>query len=395
MSATPNGRGLPPDAGVVVIGGGIMGTSIAFHLAEAGVSDILLLEQSDLGSGSTCKAAGGVRAQFSDPVNIALGLRGLDAFEDFPNRPGQEIDLHQPGYLFLLTNLDQVAVYEQSVAVQNAMGVPSRIISAEEAKVLAPAIDITGVLAAAYHQRDGYCSPESVVLGYASGARRYGATVRTGVTVTGIDVVDGTITAVRTDQGAVRTSTVVCAAGAWSQTVGAMAGVDLPVIPLRRQILITEPLDDATSALMPESMPVTIDAASTFYFHREGPGVLLGMSYQAEQPGFREDYSEEWLPDLVAAMEARCPTLLDVGVAHRWTGMYEVTPDHNALVGESTTVSRFLYATGFSGHGFLQGPAIGEVMRDLYLGVEPVIDVAPFTAERFAEGGLRGEVNIV
>jgi len=395
MSATPNGRGLPPDAGVVVIGGGIMGTSIAFHLAEAGVSDILLLEQSDLGSGSTCKAAGGVRAQFSDPVNIALGLRGLDAFEDFPNRPGQEIDLHQPGYLFLLTDLDQVAVYEQSVAVQNAMGVPSRIISAEEAKVLAPAIDITGVLAAAYHQRDGYCSPESVVLGYASGARRYGATVRTGVTVTGIDVVDGTITAVRTDQGAVRTSTVVCAAGAWSQTVGAMAGVDLPVIPLRRQILITEPLDDAIRALMPESMPVTIDAASTFYFHREGPGVLLGMSYQAEQPGFREDYSEEWLPDLVAAMEARCPTLLDVGVAHRWTGMYEVTPDHNALVGESTTVSRFLYATGFSGHGFLQGPAIGEVMRDLYLGVEPVIDVAPFTAERFAEGGLRGEVNIV
>jgi len=395
MSATPNGRGLPPDAGVVVIGGGIMGTSIAFHLAEAGVSDILLLEQSDLGSGSTCKAAGGVRAQFSDPVNIALGLRGLDAFEDFPNRPGQEIDLHQPGYLFLLTDLDQVAVYEQSVAVQNAMGVPSRIISAEEAKVLAPAIDITGVLAAAYHQRDGYCSPESVVLGYASGARRYGATVRTGVTVTGIDVVDGTITAVRTDQGAVRTSTVVCAAGAWSQTVGAMAGVDLPVIPLRRQILITEPLDDAIRALMPESMPVTIDAASTFYFHREGPGVLLGMSYQAEQPGFREDYSEEWLPDLVAAMEARCPTLLDVGVAHRWTGMYEVTPDHNALVGESTTVSRFLYATGFSGHGFLQGPAIGEVMRDVYLGVEPVIDVAPFTAERFAEGGLRGEVNIV
>lgn len=146
---------------------------------------------------------------------------------------------------------------------------------------------------------------------------------------------------------------------------------------------------------MPESMPMTIDAASTFYFHREGPGVLLGMSYQAEQPGFRWNYSEEWLPDLVAAMEARCPALLDVGVAHRWTGMYEVTPDHNALVGESSVVSRFLYATGFSGHGFLQGPAIGEVVRDLYLGVEPVVDVAPFTAERFVDGGLRGEVNIV
>jgi sarcosine oxidase subunit beta len=336
-----------------------------------------------------------VRAQFSDPVNIALGLRGLDAFEDFPHRPGQEIDLRQPGYLFLLTDPEQVAVYEQSVALQNAMGVPSRILSAEEAQALSPAIDTAGVLAAAFHQRDGYCSPESVVLGYASGARRHGATVRTGVTVTGIDVSDGTITGVRTDQGHVSAPTVVCAAGAWSNHVGAMAGVDLPVVPLRRQILITEPLDDATRSLMPETMPMTIDAATTFYFHREGPGVLLGMSFQSEEAGFRWDYSEEWLPDLVEAMEARCPALLDVGVAHRWTGMYEVTPDHNALVGESSEVSRFLYATGFSGHGFLQGPAIGEVVRDLYLGVEPVVDVSPFTAERFADGGLRGEVNIV
>jgi sarcosine oxidase subunit beta len=388
-------RGLPAEANVVVIGGGVMGTSIAFHLAEAGVPDVLLLEQDALGSGSTCKAAGGVRAQFSDPVNIALGLRGLDAFEDFPRRPGQQIDLHQPGYLFLLTSPEQVAVYEQSIALQNAMGVPSVLLSAEDAKALSPAIDPTGVLAAAFHPRDGYCSPESVVLGYASGARRHGATVRTGVTVAGVDVIDGVISGVRTDHGTVRTPTVVCAAGAWSAQVGEMAGIHLPVSPLRRQILITEPLDDAVRALMPETMPMTIDAATTFYFHREGPGVLLGMSFQREEPGFRWEYSEEWLSDLVAAMEARCPALLDVGVAHRWVGMYEVTPDHNALVGESADVSRFLYATGFSGHGFLQGPAIGEVMRDLYLGREPVVDVAPFTADRFATGGLRGEVNIV
>ena len=386
---------LPAEAAVVVIGGGVMGTSIAFHLAEAGVDDVLLLEQAALGSGSTCKAAGGVRAQFSDPVNIALGLRGLAAFEDFPRRPGQEIDLHQPGYLFLLTSPEQVTVYQESIALQNAMGVPSVLLTPEEAKALSPAIDTSGVLAAAFHQRDGYCSPESVVLGYASGARRHGASVRTGISVTGIDVADGTITGVRTDRGSVHTSTVVCAAGAWSEQVGTMAGVHLPVTPLRRQILITEPLDDAMLALMPPSMPMTIDAATTFYFHREGPAVLLGMSFQAEEPGFRTDYSEAWLPDLVAAMEARCPALLDVGVAHRWVGMYEVTPDHNALVGESTDVSRFLYAAGFSGHGFLQGPAIGEVMRDLYLGRDPIVDVAPFTAERFATGGLRGEVNIV
>ena len=386
---------LPAEAEVVVIGGGVMGASIAFHLAEAGVRDVLLLEKGDLAGGSTSKAAGGVRAQFSDPVNIALGMRGLDAFEDFPRRPGQEIDLHQPGYLFLLTDPEQVAVYEQSVALQNAMGVPSRMLTASEAAALSPGVDMTDVLAASFHVRDGYCSPESVVMGYASGARRHGATVRPHVAVTGLDVSAGQVSAVHTEHGTVQTGSVVCAAGAWSQAIGEMAGVHLPVLPLRRQILITEPLSDEVSAVLPDTMPMTIDAATTFYLHREGPAVLLGMSYQGEEPGFREDYSEEWLPDLMSAVERRCPALLDVGIAHRWVGFYEVTPDHNALIGESSQVSRFLYAAGFSGHGFLQGPAVGEVIRDLYLGHTPVVDVAPFTAERFAHGTLRGEVNIV
>ena len=386
---------LPAHASVVIVGGGVMGTSIAFHLAEAGITDVLLLEQAQLGSGSTCKAAGGVRAQFSDPVNIALGLRGLDAFERFPVRPGQEIDLRQPGYLFLLSTEEEVETYEASVALQNAMGVASRMLTAQEAVALSPAVVPDGVLAAAFHQRDGYCSPESVVLGYATGARRHGAAIRTGVTVTGIRSGGNEITGVETDQGLVATSTVVCAAGAWSREVGAMAGVDLPVDPVRRQILISEPLPPDLLSLLPDTTPMTIDAGTTFYFHREGPGLLIGMSYQRESPGFRPEYSDEWLPDLMMAMERRAPALLDVGVAHRWVGMYEVTPDHNALLGESSTVSRFLYATGFSGHGFLQGPAVGEVIRDLYLDVEPFLDVTPFTAERFRSGALRGEANIV
>ena len=174
-----------------------------------------------------------------------------------------------------------------------------------------------------------------------------------------------------------------------------MVGIDLPIEPLRRQILITEPLSEEQAALFPAGMPMTIDAATTFYLHREGPAILLGMSYRAEEPGFREDYSDAWLPDLTDAIEQRCPDLLDVGIAHQWVGFYEVTPDHNAFVGESAEVSRFLYAAGFSGYGFLQGPAIGEVVRDLYLRREPPIDVTPFTADRFASGRLRGEVNIV
>ena len=386
---------LPGEASVVIVGGGVMGTSIAFHLAEAGVVDVLLLERDLLGGGSTSKAAGGVRAQFSDPVNIALGARSLDAFERFPERPGQAIDLHQVGYLFLLTSPEEVAVYEQSVALQNSMGVPTRMISAAEAALLSPGISTGDVLAAAFHPRDGFCSPESVVLGYASAARRLGAAIRTGIAVTSIDTQDGLIRAVRTSSGTVRTSTVICAAGPWSAAVGEMVGVSLPVEPVRRQILITEPLAAELLEKLPTTMPMTIDAASTFYLHREGPAVLFGMSYRDELPGFRLDYSEDWLPDLMAAAERRCPALLDVGIAHRWSGLYEVTPDHNALIGESSRAPRFLYATGFSGHGFLQGPAVGEVIRDLFLRRTPVIDVSPLTADRFEAGVLRGEVNIV
>ncbi|MBK9740676.1 MAG: FAD-binding oxidoreductase [Actinobacteria bacterium] len=394
MSASP-AVPLPESAEVVVIGGGVMGASVAFHLAEAGITDVLLLERDQLGSGSTSKAAGGVRAQFSDPVNIALGARSLAAFEAFPEHPGQVIDLRQVGYLFLLTDAADVTVYEASVALQNEMGVDSRMLTPAQAAALSPGVVTDDVLAASFHPRDGYCSPESVVLGYATGARRLGARIRTGVEVTGVTVTGGDIESVSTTSGTVRTTAVVCAAGPWSAAIGDMAGVHLPVAPLRRQILITEALGPDLVRMLPESMPMTIDAASTFYLHREGPALLLGMSYRGEQPGFHLDYSEEWLPELMAAIDLRCPVLLDVGIAHRWSGLYEDTPDHNALIGEAPDVSRFLYATGFSGHGFLQGPAVGEVLRDLYLRREPVVDVTPLTAQRFVAGALRGEVNIV
>lgn len=386
---------LPERASVVIIGGGVMGASAAFHLAEAGVTDIVLLEMDEFASGSTSKAAGGVRAQFSDPVNIALGARGLEAFENFHIRPGYEIDLHQVGYLFLLTTPEQVEIYTQSAALQNSMGIETRIISREEAQELSPAAITDDVIAASYHPRDGYCSTENVVLGYIGGARRLGAKAFTQVSVTGIEVADGRITGVHTSAGTIATDAVICTAGAWSSQIGAMAGVDLPLVPMRRQILVSEPLPEALRDRFPDNQAFTIDAGTTFYWHREGPGVLYGMSYQAETPGFKLQYSDEWLGDLGEAMERRCPELLEIGIAHQWAGLYEITPDHNALVGESTTVSRFLYATGFSGHGFLQGPAIGEVLRDLYLHRDPVIDVRPFTAERFATGHLRGEVNIV
>ncbi len=384
-------RELPGRAEVVIIGGGVIGVSVAFHLAEAGITDVLLLERAELGSGSTSKAAGGVRAQFADRLNIELGARSLEAFGRFAERPGQEIDLRRVGYLFLLCTTQQVAAFERDVALQNELGVRSWMIDATEAGRRCPLVDTDGVLAAAFSPDDGHCTPESVVLGYATAARRLGATLRTGVAVTGLEVAGDEVRTVVTDRGRVEAGAVVCAAGAWSRAIGAMAGVELPVTPLRRQVLCTEPMPD----LAPD-LPFTIDFSTSFYFHREGRGLVLGMSDPDQEPGFHLDYSPDWLPRLGAAMAARAPRLLDVGLGDGWAGLYEVTPDHNALIGRAAAPSNFLYATGFSGHGFLQGPAVGEVVRDLYRGAPPFVDVGPLSAARFADGGpARPESHIV
>jgi sarcosine oxidase, subunit beta len=383
------GRELPSRASAVVIGGGAMGVSSAYALAAAGVRDVVLIDKGPLGSGSTSKAAGGVRAQFSDRINIELAVRSLETFETFAERFGQEIDLHKPGYLFLLDSPESVAEFEKNVALQNDLGVPSRMISVREAAELSPLIDTDGLLAAAYSPSDGHCTPESVVLGYASAARRLGARLLPNCAATGIETVDGRIAAVLTEGGRIETDTVICAAGAWSRAVGEWVGVDLPVTPLRRQILVTEPVPD----LPP--MAFTIDFGTTFYFHREGPGLLLGMSDPDETPGFKLDRSDAWLPRLGEAMARRAPALMETGIATGWAGLYEVTPDHNALIGTAPDVGRFIYATGFSGHGFLMSPAVGEVVRDLYLGRPPFVDVSGFDTDRFAMAGARPELNIV
>ncbi|KOV92156.1 sarcosine oxidase subunit beta [Streptomyces sp. NRRL B-3648] len=367
-----------------------MGTSIAWHLARAGVRDVVLVERDELAAGSTSRAAGGVRAQFSDELNIRLGARSLEAFGRFEEEVGQDIGLHRTGYLFLLSTPGQVASFEAGVRLQNSLGVPSRLLSPREARRLSPLIRTDGLLAAAYSPDDGHCTPEAVVHGYARAARAHGARILRRTEVTGIELRGGTVTAVVTTLGRIATGTVICAAGAWSRAVGAMAGVDLPVQPLRRQIAVTGPVPG-----LPDTLPVTIDFTTSLYFHREGPGLLLGMSDPDEKPGFATGTHDRWIPRLAEAMRQRAPALLELRRTGGWAGLYENTPDHNALIGEASTVSRFLYATGFSGHGFLQGPAVGEVVRDLYLGRVPFLDISPLSAGRFASGAPRPEANLV
>ena len=380
---------LPAAADVVVVGGGVMGTSIAFHLAEAGLG-VCLLERDQLAGGSTSRAAGGIRAQFSDPLNIAIGLRSIDAFTRFAERPGAEIDLHQVGYLFLLDREDDVATFGASVALQNELGVPSRFVPLDEVAELCPLAALDGVLAATFCPLDGHASPEAVVQGYAAGARSHGASVLTGCAAERI-VCDGdAIRAVETTRGRIETGKLVCAAGVWSPSLARTAGLELPVEPYLREVGFTS----ATPGL-PDRIPLTIDFSTGFYFHREGPGLLFGMADPDQPPGLDAPTDPDWLERVLTVAERRCPSLVDMGIAGGWKGAYEVTPDHNALVGESREVERFLYATGFSGHGFLQGPAVGEIVCDLVLGRESFVDVGPLSVERFADAALRPEHNVI
>ncbi|MFI8849736.1 FAD-binding oxidoreductase [Streptomyces sp. 891-h] len=384
-------RTVPHSADVVIIGGGVMGASTAFHLAEAGVRDIVVLERGDLGRGSSGKPIGGVRAQFSDPLNIELGHRSLHAYQNFPTRPGADIRLESVGYLFLLTSEDQLRDFETSVAVQNSLGVPTRMTGPEEAQRLCPYVSTDGLLAAAYSPTDGHARPGLVVQGYAKAAADAGVTIATHTQVTGLDTAGGRVTRVHTDHGALSCRTVVCTAGAWSRQIGEMAGISLPVRPVRRQLAFTAPLDPPAPRI-----PFTIDFASSAYFHNSDDGLLFGLADPDQPDGFDTTWTPEWLELFRAMARRRAPELAGMTTVGGWAGLYENTPDHNALIGRSGDVDNFLYATGFSGHGFLQAPAVGEVMRDLCLGRRPFADISPLSADRFRTGAeVRPEAHVV
>lgn len=368
----------PETADVVIVGGGAVGASAAFHLTQSGITDVLLCERDTLGSGSTGKSAGGIRLQFGDELNVRLSLRSLDELERFGELTGHEIDLVQPGYLFLLDDPGDVAAFRAALAVQQALGVPSREISPAEASELVPQLELDGVLAATYCPRDGYMTAAAVVQGYAAAAAARGVRIHQSCPVTGIRVSPaGRVEGVETAQGFVATDTVICAAGAWSAGIGRLAGIEIPVEGVARWMHFT-PHDGG----LPARLPLTIDFSSGFYFHREGPGLVFGG---------REPQVEE----LAARIERRLPGLLELPVVSSWWGFYEVSPDDNAVVGESAAVRRFLYATGFSGHGFQQAPAVGEHLAELVAGARPTLDLSPFDAGRFACGRERRETFVV
>jgi len=376
-------------AEVVVIGGGVVGASIAFHLAEASV-DVALIEKSELGAGSTSKAAGGLRTIFSDDLNIEIALRSIEAYRNFSARPGHEVDFKVHGYLILISREDDLENFRRIVERQNAFGIPSRIISPEEAGEINPMISTEGLIAALHSPADAQCSPEGAVMGYAQGARKLGAKILQGEGVMGIDQEANSITAVHTASRKISTSTVVIAAGVWSPEIGEMIGLDIPVKPYKREIVITDSLGSHWSG-MPDSLPMTIDFSSTLSWRPEGGALLIGFSDERVPAGFDTTRDPRYIEKLAELALHRIPITNELGIGKGWAGLYDTSPDNNALLGEANSPNRVLYATGFSGHGVMQAPAVGEIIRDLYLGQEPFVDISPLSVDRFKEARARRE----
>lgn len=359
-----------------MVGGGIVGASALYHLTAAGCRDVVLVERDTLGSGSTGAAAGGIRAQFSDELNIRIALECIERFGRFEDEVGGEIDFRQTGYLFLLRE-HEVDTFAASVALQRSLGAPSRMLTLEEAAAIVPGLRLDDLAAATFNPTDGCANPGAVVQAYADAARRHGARVLQATTALRVIADSGRVTGVETPGGVIRTPVVICAAGVWSRELAATAGVDIPVRPEQRYVYFTGQRDD-----LPAALPLTVDFATGFYFHREGPGLLMGGPWDDVE-------------GLATVALHRLPACADLPIRRGWAGAYEMSPDHNGIVGGVDDPEGFLYATGFSGHGFQQGPVVGEYLADLALGREPLLDLSPLSLDRFSGGGLRQEGNVI
>jgi len=379
-------------ADVVVIGGGIMGASTAYHLAKRGCTNVLVVESGEMfGLGSTGLNAGGVRYQFATAVNIELSKLSIGMMERFADEMDQPIGLRRCGYLFMLDDQADLEQFTRNVALQNTHGVPSRVITPSEIAELAPEVELTGIICGTWCPRDGLVDPNGLLQGFVSQARRLGASLVTSTSATSIEISGGRVQRVVTNAGTIDTPAVVIAAGPWSGDVGAMAGVSLPVQPVRRQIAVTAGIPNLRA-----EFPFVIDFSRALYFHREGGGILTGMSNRDEPPGWNTAVDDEWrLHHLENAME-RLPMLADAEIMAEWAGLYEVTPDDQPILGKLPQADGLFVCAGFSGHGLMHGPGAGLLMSEEILdGRAHTIDIDALRWSRFEAGVSVGEYNVV
>jgi sarcosine oxidase subunit beta len=381
----------PKTADIVIIGGGVMGASAAYHLAQRGIKNVVLLEKEEFfGTGATGRCAGGVRYQFSTEINVKLSLESLPMIERFKEEIGQDVDYRQCGYLLVATNEKDAQVFKHNVELQNGLGVPTQLLSGDEVRERVPLMKFEDAIAGTFNPKDGLVDPNGVVAGYVGAAQKLGVKALTRAEVTGICVSGDQVEGVETTQGEIQTRMILNTAGPWAGLIGQMAGVQIPIIPIRRQMFTTNALKE-----IPADFPFVIDFAQSLYFHREGEGLLIGMSNQREKPGFDQSIDEEFeMENFEAALE-RLPLLERASRASHWAGLYEVTPDAHPIFGGSP-VKGFTICAGFSGHGFMHGPVAGKLMTEYILdGAFSTVDVAMLDLARFEEGRLIKEYNVV
>jgi glycine/D-amino acid oxidase-like deaminating enzyme len=379
-------------ADVVVVGGGVVGVSAAYHLAAAGAGSVVLVEREDaVGAGSTGRCAGGFRHQFSSRVNVELSLASVPMIVGFSELHGLPLDVVQDGYLFLLRTEEEVAAFRVAGDLQRSLGVDARELTPEEAAELVPGLAVDGVLAATYCPDDGIADPAGLTQGYAIAARRAGVDLRLGVTVTGVATAGDRVTGVDTSDGPIDAPIVVNAAGPWAGAVAASAGISLPLEPIPRNVVTT-----GTFPGVPERRTLVIDAGTSCYFHREGEGVLLGMGDPNERPSFETVVDERFVAErLLPTAVSVFPPLAEAGLASSWCGLYEMTPDRHPIVGPAPVEGLWL-ANGFSGHGFQHAPVIGKILAELIVdGEARTVDVAELGLGRFEGGRLAAEGHVV
>ena len=379
-------------ADVTIIGGGIVGASVAYHLGLMKAGKIVLLErESMLATGSTGRCAGGFRYQFSTEINIRLSLESVRLILSFPEELNWPVDIHRDGYLFLLSTPDEVAGFKANITLQNRLGVPSQYLNVPEIRELAPHIHLDGVLGGAYCPWDGIGDPNGMTQGYAAGARRLGVDIQTEVAATGLRMAGAKIEGIETDRGFIPCGSVVNAAGPHAREVAAWAGLDLPVFPERRHVYTTAPFHG-----VPANFLMVIDFATTFYCHRESGGILMGMGNPEEPKSFNLSVDPYFLEKLLEVALTRFPALSNAHVNRAWAGLYEMTPDAHPILGRSGAIENLYLANGFSGHGFQHAPIAGKLIaEEIMLGSARTVDISSLRLERFEKATPPRELNVV
>jgi sarcosine oxidase subunit beta len=370
-------------ADVVIIGGGVIGVSIAYHLALKKAGRIILLEKGQLGEGSTSRCVGGIRSQFSTEINIFFSLESIKTFERFEEEFGTNPEFKRIGYLFLATTELEMRVFKENIKLQRKFGIPVELLNPDEIKARWPYLRVDDILGGTFCPWDGYAGPNEVLSGFVSGAKKAGVRIYEGTEVLGISLSKGKVNGVKTKREEISTPIVVNAGGPFASAIGEMAGVKIPVKPLRRQIFITAPFH-----LTNQAIPLTIDFHKGWYFRQEVDGLLLSGPLDSE-PSFNLGIDYEAMAETSENAIYRVPILERARIARGWAGLYEISPDHHAILGKVPEVEGFILANGFSGHGFQHSPAVGKVITELIVeGKATTIDISPLSIERFEKGEL-------